>query len=140
MISNILKQRLAPIIEAEKNLRKHRITALAIGIACSIGVMLWLANQFAGFGGPGLVLVWIIGSIGLLVAMWNWLGTRPVDLLPVARKLEERFPELDGRLLTAIEVEGEDESGEHLSYLEERVVFEAVDHSVPQLLGPRLPS
>ncbi|MEM1295163.1 MAG: hypothetical protein AAGH89_07340, partial [Verrucomicrobiota bacterium] len=129
MISNILKHRLAPILEAEQNLRRHRVTALAIGIACLVGVILWLTNRDGSSAGQGLVLFWIIGSIGFLVAMWNWLGTKPADLRNVARKLEERFPELDGRLLTAVDVEA-DESGEHLGYLEERVVFEAIDHSV----------
>ncbi len=125
MISNILKHRLAPILEAEKNLCKHRVTAIAIGLACLVGVILWAA----GWGGPKVVVFWFLGSFVLLIALWNWLTRRPVDLRAIARRLEDRFPELDGRLLTAVEVEG-DEAGENLGYLEERVVFEAVDHSV----------
>ncbi|MEM7010440.1 MAG: hypothetical protein AAF585_03050, partial [Verrucomicrobiota bacterium] len=128
MIANILKHRLAPVLQAEQNLRRHRITALSIGIACLIGLGLWAAHQFADFGSPLLILGWLMVSVATLIGLWSWLGSKPVDLKKVAHRIEERFPELDGRLLTA--VQQETQTGEQLGYLQERVVFEAVDHSV----------
>ena len=62
MISNLLKHRLDPVIRAEENLRRQRITALGLGLASVIGLALWAANHYAGFGNRGLAILWALAS------------------------------------------------------------------------------
>ena len=95
MISKILKHRLVPILHAEQTLRRHRLTALAITLACLVGLGIWKFGPQLGIGGPAWVLGWVGFSIFTVILFWKWLGTAPMDLKKVARELEERFPEQD---------------------------------------------
>lgn len=78
-------------------------------------------------GGP--LLVWF--AVPLLLAGLGWLITvlrqrTPTDLHHLARELEARYPELEGRLLTSIQL---DPAERGLNYLELRVAQETLRHA-----------
>ncbi len=128
MISDILQHRLSPLIQAEKLLRRQRATAIAIGASSLFGLCYWIYHQQTESGSAAVTLLWLGTTAALLIGAWAWANQRPANLKAIARRLEAEYPELDGALVTAVE-QDEDE-GHQLSYLQERVVCEAVDHSV----------
>ena len=66
-------------------------------------------------------------ALGLIIA---WIASRRMyrDPRPVATKIEEKFPDLNQRLLTALS-QSETKDGKPLGYLQTRVIREARDHS-----------
>lgn len=99
---------------------------------------LWLALALLGLsflawtrgGAQWAVITAAVTAVALLVVLPVVLtGIRLVrNPLWVARRIERRFPELDARLLAALEQQPDQPSGE-LGYLQQAVAAEALDHA-----------
>ncbi len=88
---------------------------------------LWAAQRLTGGGSS---LSWLVpGILGLALAARALGRTRRETFAPgpLATRLETAFPELEGRLLTAVEIQATPARG--ASFLEQRVIFEACDHA-----------
>ncbi|MCB1236365.1 MAG: hypothetical protein KDM91_14960, partial [Verrucomicrobiae bacterium] len=128
MIQKVLFEKLRPLIEAERNLRRRRLAAAVFSVATLAALILLALALFAHWWSWPAVFGLAIGTvIAALAATW-WADSRSIDVKEIARRVEESHPDLKLALLTAVEqVPG---SGGELGYLQERVVVEAVEHAV----------
>src|SRR5438128_6854147 len=122
-----LQARLQRISARQRRVRLR--TKLATGWAATavIGLCVLLFEQSIGwafsFAAPVLIVLAII--VGVVIAVRH-ARARP-DGRALARQIEARFPQLDGRLLTA--VQQDPSAGGQLNYLQRRVVEEALGQS-----------
>ena len=122
-----LKARLRPVLRRQRGLQ----------LWCKLAVV-WLATATVGagliawqsrFGGSSrfiLPALAVFGALAGAALIWRHRRTPP-DWRRLARELEARHPELEGRLLTA--VEQPDASGVEPGYFQRRLVDETVEHS-----------
>lgn len=125
-----LKSRLGPLWRRKRHLE----------LACKLAGC-WVATLIAGLavltllresGVRAPLALPVIGALGVLAAVvlvWRELR-RPPDWRGLARRIEARHPELDGRLLTA--VQDATEPGHEPHFLQRRLVEEVLDHSYQQ--------
>ncbi|MFP6675743.1 MAG: hypothetical protein VB878_11750, partial [Pirellulaceae bacterium] len=127
MIERRIHRRLMPVANRFSSYRAG--IALSIGwlLAALLGSMLLWANKSWGWYSPVvpavLVCLGIVGAISGRLLGW-WLSR---DLSVVANRVEVRFPELDHRLLTAMEQQPRG-GRQQLDYMQESVVREALYH------------
>lgn len=127
MIDLFLQSRLGPALRRERRLRLWSLLALG-----------WLATTALGLAGYGWCAwagwssrwLWpAVAGFGILLALGIRLlqRRRHPAIVPVARKLEERYPDLEGRLLTASEqpVHPDRET----AFMHQRLIDEVMDHS-----------
>ncbi|MCZ7638033.1 MAG: hypothetical protein M5U12_19525 [Verrucomicrobia bacterium] len=71
----------------------------------------------------------VIATLGVVAALLiaRWHRRRPLDWRGLARQVEARHPELEGRLLTAVQLSASPLAEPH--FLERRLVDEVLDHS-----------
>lgn len=122
-----LKARLRPVLRRQRGLQlwcKLAVVWLATA-AVGAGLIAWQA-RFGGSSRFALPVLAVLGALVGAVLVWRHRRTPP-DWRRLARELEARHPELDGRLLTA--VEQPDASGVEPGYFQRRLVDETVDHS-----------
>jgi hypothetical protein len=121
-----LKARLELVARRERRFRLWSRLALCWGIAAAVCVLLISLQRRTGWGSslalPAVALA-AVAVAGLVIvrrraAETNWRA--------IAQQIEARHPELDGRLLTAAQQHPRD--GARLSYLQQRVVDEALGH------------
>ncbi|HZN68735.1 MAG TPA: DUF4175 family protein, partial [Tepidisphaeraceae bacterium] len=92
------------------------------------GLAALLRARGAGYAVPGMLLLVLVALPFLLVpVLLRWLRSAK-DPLWVARRIERRFPDLDARLLAALEQKSE-EPGRPMGYLQETVIGEALEHA-----------
>jgi hypothetical protein len=92
-------------------------------IAVGLRILLRQTGWLIPFAGPA------VGVLAILNALVLWArqtGEKP-DLRRIALRVEALFPELDGRLVTAVQVQRK--SGEEPDYLQQRVIREALSAS-----------
>ncbi|RYD30422.1 MAG: hypothetical protein EOP86_19995, partial [Verrucomicrobiaceae bacterium] len=128
MINPFLAARLQPVV------RRHRLRRLALGMA-----LWWTLAAVAGWvlflrGGPpplsteflpDWVMISLLGA-GLIWVLWYLM---PMGFRGMARRIEKRFPALDGRLLTAVQVD-QDGENDQPAFIRERLLSQAMQHSV----------
>jgi DNA polymerase III delta prime subunit len=82
-----------------------------------------------GYAVPGIALVLMVAlPAALLPIVVTWLR-RIRNPLWIARRIEKQFPDLDARLLAALEQRPDGDSKE-LGFLQQTVIKQAVDHSI----------
>lgn len=122
-----LKARLRPVLRRQRGLQlwcKLAVVWLATA-SVGAGLIAW-QSRYGGSSRFTLPALAVLGGLMGAVLVWrHW--RRPPDWHRLAQKLEARHPELDGRLLTA--VEQPDASGVEPGYFQRRLVDETVDHS-----------
>lgn len=109
-------------------LARHRVVTLAwqLGVCWLLWALAGLVSlRWAPLPGWALVVWWLAGGLATLVLLLRW-WLAPPDYRGVARCLERRFPELNSRLLTAVQVE---EKGSP-NFLEERLLRQTMQHSL----------
>lgn len=127
MMHPILAARLRPVARrlAWRTAAGRLAGAWLIAAATAWG--LWAGQRLTGWGSS---LIWLApAALGLVLAL-RALRRAQREAVPgraLATQLEAAFPELQGRLLTAVEIEAKPARG--LSFLEQRVIFEACDHA-----------
>ncbi len=114
-----LRARLEPLAR-----REHRLRLSLMLAGC------WAITGLAGWGFMGLenLLGWsswlalpLAGTLGLalsLLMIFRFARYSP-DWRSLARQIESQYPDLDGRLLTAVQ---QRESGPEAGYLQQRVI------------------
>jgi len=128
-----IQQRLRTVAVRQRTLRFWREQAVSWGLAALLGVV------FAATDAPGgswlpFCLVAVAGIAGTI-----WVNLRQqasIDLRGLARQIESHFPELDGRLVTALEQK--QKQGEW-NYLQSRLIDEVAEHATRHTWGAALP-
>lgn len=127
MISWLLEQRLRPAVI------RHRRVALLWRLAAAWGIIALVAFglvAFRPFTGLSAVLAAAVLALTALFtsfALWLRHQRRAVNLSEVARALEARYPELQGLLLTAVQLPAGDLAD--TNFLQRRVLRDAVAHA-----------
>ena len=128
MIETVLSHKLRPLIEAEKTLRHRRLLGMVLGFGALIAGALLALAVFGSWWSWGAVFG-LAATVAIAGLVCHWIAERrSVDIKILARRIEEAHPDLDAALLTAVE-QKPDKKGE-LGYLQERIVFQAVEHAV----------
>ena len=120
-------KRLSPVIRGFRQIRFWWIAALIALFAAFLGLSLIGAAKNGEVAGLQSALVLGSCSAAALVFAYFAIGESFRDPREVATKVEEHFPTLKQRLLTAISV-GQ-EPGQQMGFLQRRVIKEASDHS-----------
>jgi len=129
MIEQALRKRLQPTVNRRRRLYLALWLSICWFVAILIGTGLIVAYWLLGW--KSTVANWalcITSGLATLLILHQSLRLR-LDYKAVARDIERKHPELKALLLTAIEQEP-DQPGGSLSYLQERVIGEAVRHAV----------
>ncbi|MFZ4765577.1 MAG: hypothetical protein ACOYMN_11540, partial [Roseimicrobium sp.] len=122
----VLERRLAPLIDAERQLWQRKALAVGLLLVSVLTIALaWCATRAHW----SIATVWL-GALGMLLVALAVAGVgasrHRVNLRALARRIETRHPDLQAALLTALD---QQQGAEGLSYLQERVVLDAVRHS-----------
>lgn len=119
----VLKACLQPLMRRHRWCRFWiRLTWVWFG-AAGIGVGLWMALRWTGWAPQG---VWPALSLAgaLVLTLLHFRRRWQPDLRGIARDLERRHPEFQGRLLTAVEQEPRADG--EFNYLQDRLVTEVL--------------
>ncbi|QDT04513.1 hypothetical protein K227x_29050 [Rubripirellula lacrimiformis] len=119
-----LLYRIRPVTRRMRGLRFWQIWAVAALLVGGVG---WALHWQAQAGTlDGRAAAYWVGSIAIGIAVTVAVACAFLFRDPrfVARKIEQHFPSLDQRLLTALS-----QSDNQLGYLQQRIVKEARDHS-----------
>jgi len=125
MLERLLKLRLEPIARRQRRWRRWLALAACWGAAALFGLGLMTLERLARVTSVlalPLVAALGIGAVTVVLARLRRLGP---DWRRLACQIEARHPELEGRLLTAVQQEAKD--GE-LNYLQERLLLETLRH------------
>ena len=135
MINPYLKARLLPAWQRHRRWQLLSRTALWLTLAALSG---WLMFHGPGpAGSDGALGLWTLATVlGLLIILALGYFAKP-DYRALACRIEARHPALDGRLLTAVEIESEEEP----AFIQERLLQETIqhglDHDWKSLVRPR---
>ena len=138
MIDPMLNSRLQPLLSRQRRIEQLRRMAVYWALASLVVASLAVLCRQAG-----LTSRWLVPVLGFLAVAAAWVlrfrNTRTApDPGEVARLVELKHPELQGLLLTAVELKPDDNG--HLNFLQERVASEAGDHSRRNLWRDAIPS
>jgi len=131
MIEPFLKAQLEPVTLRQRSGRLWKSLALCWLGAALAGLPFLLLQSFTGasfpWAVPSIALGAILAAMGMIVraALWE------PDYRQMARDIERRHPDLHALLLTAVEQQPDPQTGQ-FSYLQRRVISEAVDESFRQ--------
>lgn len=119
-----LRQQLQPVIGRLERLRLYRrLTVLWLVMA---GVT-WLIAWTVPAAPAGLAMLLGLAAGAGAITVWLVQGTRRAEPIEAARSIERAYPDLDSRLLTALEQSPDVLTG-RLNVLQQRVVWEATCH------------
>ena len=121
MIHPILERKLREITAARREVRLNAATAILLIVCALLLLICWLL----GVQVSALLMLGILVAGALLV--YAWAGKDEPNLVQIARAIEQKHPELDSLIRTAIAVEP---GSEGLSYLQEQVLGEATRAAV----------
>src|SRR5262245_11159950 len=128
MTENVLQ------FELERVALRHRRMLLSAGLAIGwsvlalIGLVALLWARSGNRAVPGIVLVLLVVLAILLVPVLRAIIRITEHPTRIARWIERRYPDLDSRLLAAVEQQP-DEKSHQLGFLQESVVREALHHA-----------
>jgi hypothetical protein len=127
MMTPLLEARLQRVVGRRQRLRLWCKLAGCWAGAAALGLGLVTLQRQTGW--TSSLALPVVGLAGLAAAGWVAARHRRLqtDWRAVACEIEARHPELDGRLLTAVQQQVQ--PGGELDYLQERLVREAVLHS-----------
>jgi hypothetical protein len=145
MPANVTQALLEPIARRRQRSRLHGRMAATWLTAAAIGLFLILTHRWFGWAFPysGWIVLGsaLIGAIVAFVAV----GRRKTDARDIAREIEQRQPELNALIQSAVEQEPDPATGE-LNFLQRRVIDRAaavlrqqdwVRHSLTRLAWSR---
>ena len=127
MIDRRLKEQLAIVADRFRWLRLWQQLRAVWLILALVGGLIWAESSLSG--GLAHNIAPILGGIAIIVALaivWRCSRARTDDHW-VAQRVEARFPDLNARLLAAIEQARPYPSG-RFGYLQEQVIRQALEH------------
>jgi hypothetical protein len=126
MMNPLLQDQLAAVFRRQRRLQLAVRLALCWGVLALIGLGVFLS----GTQSASHSLAWIIGlaTLGLVAGgiVFARQRRRQPDWHSLARRIEQRYPELNGLLLTAAQQQPAADG--QLQYLQERIVRDALNH------------
>src|SRR5436190_930874 len=123
-----LKRELDKVAERYRRLLWRTTLAATWLVLAVAGLAALAAARGAGYAVPGVVLVLLVVSALIVVPVLLSALRAVRDPLWVARRIEKRFPDLDARLLAALEQHPLAPDG-RLGFLQQTVVAEAIEHA-----------
>ena len=130
-MNHILTQHLEPVAKRYRLRQACIAFAICWLIAAIIGGGMLIANRFSGWYSTTMIPAALVGfALATLIAV-VYLARRSVRrnrYLWLATKIEERFPDLDSGLVTAIEQQPNDRHA--YSFLQQEVIRNAVYHDI----------
>ncbi|MFC1781461.1 hypothetical protein ACFLZ8_04300 [Planctomycetota bacterium] len=131
MIEHSLRKWLRPVVSRRRKLFVRRTLAIYWFLSALVGICLLIAESSLGLSASlsSFLLVALgVAVVGITITTWyKSLNIEP-DYKEIARSIERLNPDLQATLLTAIEQKPR-ELGGQLSYLQERVIGEALAHA-----------
>lgn len=128
MIQKILGSCLAPVIAAEKLLRRRKLTIAVLGLGAMAFALLTVLSIYASWWSWWVVLALLIGmAMAVMIGLVRIDHSTP-DLRTIALRVEESHPDLRTALLAAMDQKpGPD--GE-LGFLQKRLLGEISEHAI----------
>ncbi|MES2708954.1 MAG: hypothetical protein V4726_20330 [Verrucomicrobiota bacterium] len=128
MINPFLAARLQPVVKLHRQRQLALSMTLWWSLAAVAGWALFLRGQppLSTEFLPDYIVMALLGAGAIWVA---WYLT-PTGFRGIARRIERRFPALDGRLLTAVQVDQEDDGEGKPAFIRERLLSQAMQHSL----------
>ncbi|MCF6313636.1 MAG: hypothetical protein L3J39_14410 [Verrucomicrobiales bacterium] len=128
MIGDSLQRKLQPLKEAEDRIFvRWLVTALLLVGAGGGVLMLWLAAQGQWLASWVILLNLLLMVLAAGMAAF-WKKRQAFDIKRLADRIEGEFPDLQQLLVTAVEQQP-GKNGE-LSFLQQQVIEQAVDHAL----------
>ncbi|MCA9228176.1 MAG: hypothetical protein KDA47_21285, partial [Planctomycetales bacterium] len=128
MMDRRLSRQLEMVAARIRRLRFWQAVAIAWLLPALVGAAWWAFNWRAGwsvdYAAPTLGIAALLA--GVAAAAWSARAAR--DPRQLARRIEDRYPELKASLVTAVEIEPQLPHG-RLGFLQESVVREALLHA-----------
>ncbi|MCA9223418.1 MAG: hypothetical protein KDA71_24050, partial [Planctomycetales bacterium] len=128
MMDRRLSRQLEMVAARIRRLRFWQAVAIAWLLPALVGAAWWALNWRAGwsvdYAAPTLGIAALLA--GVAAAAWSARAAR--DPRQLARRIEDRYPELKASLVTAVEIEPQLPHG-RLGFLQESVVREALLHA-----------
>ena len=113
--------------------QSYLVVLCSLSLCCALwSIVLFYVpslNAFVNwFGYPWLLIV--VALVSVFSFGWNiWgMSVRSSQLRKTAERIEACFPELDSRLLTALDEDGKRQPGQVVGYLPSTVIREALEH------------
>lgn len=126
VIESRIQEQLGKVARRQRRVDLWRKLAVVWFIAALIGLCVFGIERQAGWSSSlALPVVGLLGLAGA-IAVGVRHGNQPVSWRDIARKIESQHPELNGRLITA--VQQDPGAGGQLSYLQQRLILETLDH------------
>jgi hypothetical protein len=136
MIDRLLKTHLEPIARDYRRWQLSRGLAWCWAGLALVGAGFLLMRQFTGWSFPFVFPLLVLTAIVAALILWRRNSRDRFDYREIARQIEEQDPKLHALLLTAIEQQPDSATGE-LSYLQQRVIGEALAYRHKHLWGQR---
>ncbi len=127
MNDEFLKNRLRKVARRYQWIAFWRKLAVTWALAALVGVVLVWVQRATGYAMPLALPVLAAVAAGVATALSLMHFVREPDYRWVAQKIEKRFPELNGVLLTAVQQQSE--GAQEQNYFQYRLIREATAHS-----------
>lgn len=127
MIHFAIRSRLLPLMRRKRSARLWMGLALCWLVGCLTGLAFIAVDAVSGWLPPGVLLFIVVSGVVAAMVIWMRLRRSKADWRGCAQVVETRYPELNGRLLTAIE-QRPDKQGQ-FSYLQRRLFDEVIAHN-----------
>ena len=128
MTHQVLSSCLRPVLKAETQWRKRRVVFLTLSIAAALMLTLvWLARAFDWWSAPLAVTV-LLGAVLVLGCGLIWVAWKKPDLKKLARQVEEKHPDLNSLLVTAVDMNLS--PGSRVGYLQSQVLGQVTEHAI----------
>jgi len=128
MVQKLLSSCLAPVIAAEKLLRRRKLTIAVLGIGATAFAILTALSLFTGWWSWWVVLGLLITlAFAVLIGLVRIDRSTP-DLRAIALRIEDKHPDLRAALLAAMDQKPGPEG--ELGFLQKRLLGEISEHAI----------
>jgi hypothetical protein len=127
MIDSHLRLNLDNVVRRHRQWQLARRLALCWTAGAAVGLILLAIKYTTGWTPPFAAMgLAVAGGIAALLVV-RYHNQQATDYRWIATRIEQKHPELEGLLLTAVQQDVPEKG--HFSYLQQRVVHEAIRHS-----------
>jgi hypothetical protein len=127
---------LEPVVRRHRRARLLNALALAWGAIALFAVAALLAGRFAGWSSPATIPLLALAAGVAALIIWRRQPSREADFRCIAKQIEHEHPDLNSLLLAAMAQEPDPGTG-RFNYLQQRVISEAIAHSLRSDWGRR---
>src|SRR6266566_764386 len=128
MIEPFLKSQLEPVAKRQRQWRLQCRLASCWGAAAVAGLALIVLHRATGVSVSWAIPLLAGGTAISSLLIWKRTQSWQPDFRQIARQIEQHHPELHALLLTAVEQQPDEASGQ-FNYLQQRVIDEAISQN-----------